>query len=74
MTSFFMKLEGLLQGKNSVLYESNSNSILYEKLSNTIHFGKRRELENLQRRIEEVDYREMFTIKLDKLFFEISYG
>ena len=51
-----MELEGLLQGKNSVLYGSVSNSVLYEKLSNTIHFGQREKLEELQRRIEEVDY------------------
>lgn len=55
-----MKLEGLFQGKNSVLYGSESESVLYEKLSNTIHTGKRERLKGLQRRIEEVDYRPVF--------------
>lgn len=55
-----MKLEGLFQGKNSVLYGSESESILYEKLSNTIHTGKRERLKGLQRRIEEIDYRPVF--------------
>ncbi len=55
-----MELEGLLQGKNSVLYGSGCNSILYEKLSNTIHIGQRGELEDLQRRIEEVEYHPSF--------------
>ena len=47
-----MKLEGLFQGKNSVLYGSESKSVLYEKLSNTIHAGKRERLGGLQKRIE----------------------
>lgn len=55
-----MKLEGLFQGKNSVLYGSESESVLYEKLSNTIHTGKRDELGGLQRKIEEVNYRPVF--------------
>jgi len=55
-----MKLEGLFQGKNSVLYGSESKSVLYEKLSNTIHTGKRERLNGLQKRIEEVNYKPIF--------------
>lgn len=55
-----MKLEGLFQGKNSVLYGSESESVLYEKLSNTIHTGKREELRDLQKRVEEVNYKPIF--------------
>lgn len=63
-----MQLEGVLQGKNSVLYNSESESVLYEKLSNTIHRGKRSELNGLQKRIEEIDYSPIFeTTSLKKL-------
>jgi uncharacterized protein len=55
-----MKLEGLFQGKNSVLYGSESESVLYEKLSNTIHRGRRDGLKGLQKRIEEIDYKPIF--------------
>jgi len=55
-----MKLEGLFQGKNSVLYGSESKSVLYEKLSNTIHAGKRERLGGLQKRIEKVNYKPIF--------------
>jgi len=76
-----MKLRGLLQGKNSVLYCSESEDVLYEKLSNTIHVGKREKLADLQRRIEEVDYCPCFEVKslkklgnspLSILFLEIT--
>ena len=55
-----MKLEGLFQGKNSVLYGSESESGLYEKLSNTIHRGRRDGLNGLQKRIEEIGYKPIF--------------
>ena len=55
-----MKLEGFFQGKNSMLYGSESESVLYEKLSNTIHTGKREILRGLQKRIEEVNYKPIF--------------
>ncbi len=55
-----MRLEGLFQGKNSVLYDFESESVLYEKLSNTIHTGRREKLDSLQRKIEEIDYHPVF--------------
>ena len=55
-----MTLERLFQGRNSVLYNFDSGSVLYEKLSNTLHAGKRRKLEDLQKKIEEINYRPEF--------------
>jgi len=55
-----MKLEGLFQGKNSVLYGSESESVLYEKLSNTIHRGRREELKKLQDKIEQIEHNPAF--------------
>ncbi|MBU2616148.1 MAG: radical SAM protein [Nanoarchaeota archaeon] len=51
-----MELEHLVQGKNSVLLDFGSCTLLYEKLSSTIHCGKRDKLEDLQGRVEALDY------------------
>jgi len=76
-----MKLEGLFQGKNSVLYGSESESVLYEKLSNTIHNGGGKELSGLQRRVEGIDYRPIFETnslkqkkdeKIENLVFNVT--
>lgn len=55
-----MKIERFVQGKNSILYDSESKSVLYEKLSDTIHTGKRGKLECLQKRVESIDYKPIF--------------
>jgi len=58
-----MNLKNLIQGENSVLYDSNQTSVLYEKLSNTVHVDRRDSLVELQKRIEVVDYRPIFETK-----------
>jgi uncharacterized protein len=76
-----MELERLLQGKNSVLYNSNFGSILYEKLSNTIHLDKIKKLQELQKKIEHVDYNPLFEAdslkkkkneKIENLIFNVT--
>lgn len=46
----------VIEGKNCVLFETNSDFILYEKLANTIHSGKKQELLNLRQQIESFNY------------------
>lgn len=55
-----MGFEGLSQGKNSVLFGSDSDGVLYEKLSNTIHVGSRERLEGLQEKVECFSYEPTF--------------
>ncbi len=55
-----MKLDDIVEGNNSALFRSNHANILYEKLSNTIHSGDRKELNSLQTRIENVNFKPKF--------------
>ena len=71
----------VVEGRNSVLFQTSENSVLYEKLANTVHSGTKEELSGLQKRIEAVEYRPVFetgSLKASKndppsvLIFEVT--
>src|SRR3989344_4480058 len=53
-------IKGVVEGKNSVLFETCENTILYEKLANTIHSEENPELKILQKEVESVKYNPQF--------------
>ncbi len=53
-------ISGIIEGRNSLRFQTPQESVLYEKLANTIHSGTREEIEDLQKRVESVEYHPVF--------------
>ena len=53
-------IDKIIEGNNSVLFQTIDGSVLYEKLANTIHSGERPTLKNLQQKVESFDYNPPF--------------
>lgn len=60
MTQEPFLIRGVIEGQNSVLFETSAGYVLYEKLANTVHLGTRTELSGLQAKAESVDYHPTF--------------
>ncbi len=60
MTKKPFYLKGVVEGQNSLLFETPEGTIFYEKLANTIHFGKKEKLSGLQKEVESVKYSPFF--------------
>ena len=53
-------IKGVIEGKNSVLFETANGIVLYEKLASSIHSGKKEDLRILQNKVELVKYNPNF--------------
>ena len=55
-----LHIKWVIEGSNSVSFETGEGTVLYEKLANTIHSGGKAELSDLQEEAESVDYHPSF--------------
>ena len=56
--TFYVK--DVVEGSNSIFFQTTNGNVLYEKLTNTIHSGEKEDLKVLQDKVELVKYNPQF--------------
>lgn len=60
MTSEPFSIKGVIERKNSVLFETSDGVVFYEKLTNSFYSGSLEHLRSLQEKVESIDYKPTF--------------
>ena len=60
MVKLAFYIREVIEGKNSVLFQTPRDAVLYEKLANTVHSGEKKDLRILQNKVETIEYNPQF--------------